>query len=143
VSKINRTVAADVLNSMAGSWIHIKTSIHRGVKANFTIKPGQKISYYVKLLDWYEECSSPSFGVSSTMIAADARICSEYPVGASYRWPSSYGTTGTYRNQEGTTYLVVVDRIQTNTIRIKSVFDSSCDLVGNLNTNVEDYLPQF
>jgi len=117
--------------------------MHYGVKADFTIKPGQKISYYVKLVDWYEQCISPAFGVSSTFVAADARICREYPIGASYKGPASYGTTGTYRNQEGTTYLVTVDRIQTNTIRIKSVFDSSCDLVGNLNTNVEDYLPQF
>ena len=43
-----------------------------GVKADFTIKPGQKISYYVKLVDWYEGCSSPSFGVSSKNIAANA-----------------------------------------------------------------------
>jgi hypothetical protein len=43
VTKITRQVASDVLSSMAGSWIHIKTKNHRGVNANFTIKPGQKI----------------------------------------------------------------------------------------------------
>jgi hypothetical protein len=65
VTNITREIASDVNSSMAGSWIHITTSLHKGVKADFVIKPGQKISYYVKLIDWYETCSSPSFGVSS------------------------------------------------------------------------------
>jgi hypothetical protein len=87
VTKITRQVASDVLSSMAGSWIHIKTDIHRGVKANFTIKPGQKISYYVKLIKWYYLCSSPAFGVSAKIIDGNQDICKENPIGASSKGP--------------------------------------------------------
>lgn len=98
VTKINRGIAYDVLNTMAGQWIHIKPNIHYGVKADFTIKPGQKISYYVKLVDWYEGCSSPSFGVSSKVVAPNANICGEYPVGISYLWANgNYATRGSYK----------------------------------------------
>jgi hypothetical protein len=121
--------------NLAGTWIKISTKEHHGVKADFTIKRGQKISYYVKLIKW-QSCSSPAFGVSEKIIAADSSICSEYPIGASYKGPSKYKTTGTYSNKEGTTYLVDVDRKYSNKITIKSINDSSCDLVGNLETSV-------
>jgi len=99
----------------------------------------------VKLIEWYPSCSSPAFGVSSQEFKSSSSICSEYPIGISYKGIQHYHTKGTYANRLGTTYIVVVDRKQDHKITIKSIDKDNitCDVYGDLEKNVEDYLVQF
>jgi hypothetical protein len=50
-------------------------------------------------------------GISTTLIAAEAAICNEFPIGISLWWGSKdYHTKGKFKANNGVTYLFTVDR---------------------------------
>jgi hypothetical protein len=52
----------------------------------------KKIKFYIKLVKWYPACSSPAIGMSKKLMAPEDNICSEFPVGISYKGTAKYHT---------------------------------------------------
>jgi hypothetical protein len=67
-----------------------------GIKPNYPVKRGQKLSFYVNVIRWIS-CGSIGFGSSPKMVAGINKNCGESPIGISENGPnSSYGSTGTF-----------------------------------------------
>jgi hypothetical protein len=62
--------------NLKASWIKILPKDHMGIKPNYPVKRGQKLSFYIKIIRWIG-CGSIGFGASPKMVAEINKNCGE------------------------------------------------------------------